>query len=817
MALVSPGVSVTVTDDSFFIPAAASTVPLFFLATASEKLQPNGTDDALGTFEHSRVRTITSLAQSVRTYGVPVFKEDTNGNAFHGDARNEYGLFAMNQFLGVGNRAYALRANVNLNDDRNSVLDLWQAAISQTTNPLGAADQLALDVTDFINAFNTANNLVPASLAAQVVNVGGAVTAATATNIPVVPTSGWAEVDITGTIVGTDATGLLNDATVYNDEITIDGGAPIALALTGSTVQTYTDLIAGINTAIGAAGNAAIVDGNLRITSASTGVTSTVAIAAGSTPLFSALTNFVSLPVPTAGAASTARTATVTINGVVNNISILEDSIATYGDLITQLNADITNGVASIVGGNIQIVQNVSGSGVSIVDGGLFAALPDFDSIETATPAYKSTVSKAELLPLAIAALDDRFGTVTSGVNTLWEESTFSASRTNFIADLDSAPLDVFGNGYDQPATATFVGLEGMMDDWITMMSGSVVNTEWTATEARDLVVNAGNGYQFTMEFLNETSLGNTDADRRAAIVTALQAAINSNQDIRAETIEYNLIVAPGFPEVVDEMQALSVELKEEAMVIADTPMTMNPEDVVTWADGSIAPWPRIRGTNVAYYYPAGLASNLDGKEVVCAASGIALRTITLSDNASDVWFAPAGIRRGTVSGISQIGYISGTLGAATTFNQVFINQGQRDNLYKYTTNVNPIVNFPGRGIIVWGQKTSAPAASARDRINVERMLMHVRRQLRKNTLPFIFEPNDQLTRDSLKAVVDGFLGDIMIRRGLFDFATVCDESNNTPDRIDRNEMYIDVALKPTKAAEFLFIPIRVVNTGTDI
>jgi phage tail sheath protein FI len=83
--------------------------------------------------------------------------------------------------------------------------------------------------------------------------------------------------------------------------------------------------------------------------------------------------------------------------------------------------------------------------------------------------------------------------------------------------------------------------------------------------------------------------------------------------------------------------------------------------------------------------------------------------------------------------------------------------------------------------------------------------------------MSFIFEPNDQLTRDNLKATVDAFLGDLIVKRGLYDFATVCDESNNTPDRIDRNEMYIDVALKPVRAAEFLYIPIRIVATGAQI
>ena len=257
----------------------------------------------------------------------------------------------------------------------------------------------------------------------------------------------------------------------------------------------------------------------------------------------------------------------------------------------------------------------------------------------------------------------------------------------------------------------------------------------------------------------------------------------------------------------------LCADIGEEALVIADTPMNMDPDSVVTWAATSN----RQSSRNVAYYYPHGYASNLDGANIVCAASGIALRTIAYNDEVAELWYAPAGTRRGMVTGPSTVGYISGTLGGATTFNEVALNQGQRDNLYKYFTNINPIVYFPGRGLIVWGQKTSAPGASALDRINVVRLMMYIKRQLRKNTMSFVFEPNDQLTRDNLKAVVDNFLGDIMVKRGLYDFVTVCDETNNTADRIDRNEMYIDVALKPVKAAEFIYIPIRVVNTGASL
>jgi phage tail sheath protein FI len=307
--------------------------------------------------------------------------------------------------------------------------------------------------------------------------------------------------------------------------------------------------------------------------------------------------------------------------------------------------------------------------------------------------------------------------------------------------------------------------------------------------------------------------LGANDAARRASIVTALQAEINGNTEVRSEFYEYNLILCPGYHEVVDELVALSNDVLEEALVIADTPVDKTPEQVPTWSLTSA----RVQSQNAAYYYPWGLASNIDGRNVCVAPSGIAARTYAYSDNQSYIWFAPAGVNRGRVTGVSQVGYVSGTLGTATTFVETNLNLGQRDSLYESFKNINPIVQFPGRGILVWGQKTSSPVTSALDRVNVVRLVMFLRRQLRKGSFPFVFEPNDKVTRDNLKSMADGLLNDVLAKRGLYDFATLCDESNNTPFRIDNNELYLDVAIKPTKAVEFVHIPLRVLSTGDQL
>jgi phage tail sheath protein FI len=135
-----------------------------------------------------------------------------------------------------------------------------------------------------------------------------------------------------------------------------------------------------------------------------------------------------------------------------------------------------------------------------------------------------------------------------------------------------------------------------------------------------------------------------------------------------------------------------------------------------------------------------------------------------------------------------------------------------RDTLY--AKKVNPVANFPGEGVIVWGQKTLYAADSALDRINVSRLMIYLRERLDKIVRPFIFEPNDTLTRANIKDMIERFLGDIQAKRGLYDFAVVCDTSNNTSARIDRNELWIDIGVEPTKAAEFIYIPVRILNTG---
>ena len=131
-----------------------------------------------------------------------------------------------------------------------------------------------------------------------------------------------------------------------------------------------------------------------------------------------------------------------------------------------------------------------------------------------------------------------------------------------------------------------------------------------------------------------------------------------------------------------------------------------------------------------------------------------------------------------------------------------------------YTNKINPITFIPGVGITNYGNKTEASLPSALDRINVARLVAYVRGRLQEIAKSFVFEPNDEITRNELANAIDGLFQDLVAKRGVYDYTIVCDLSNNTPATIDRNELYVDIAIEPVKAVEFIYIPVRIVNTG---
>jgi hypothetical protein len=299
---------------------------------------------------------------------------------------------------------------------------------------------------------------------------------------------------------------------------------------------------------------------------------------------------------------------------------------------------------------------------------------------------------------------------------------------------------------------------------------------------------------------------------QRAMIVEAMRSAIDSNTQIREDQFQFNLIVTPGYPEVISSMVSLNNDRANTAFVIGDTPMTMstNVVEITNWSSGVTEGGLTTSDPYLGIYYPAGLTTDLQGNPIVVPASHMAMRTFIRNDNVSYPWFAPAGTRRGLVDNATDLGYIDAGSGE---FVRTGVSQSLRDSLY--LININPITILTGVGIVVWGQKTRNPTTSALDRVNVARLVNYIRTILANVGNGFLFEPNDKITRDQLKQIIESALNDLVAKRGVYDYLVVCDNSNNTPDRIARNELYVDIAIEPMKGVEFIYIPIRLVNPGT--
>jgi hypothetical protein len=304
---------------------------------------------------------------------------------------------------------------------------------------------------------------------------------------------------------------------------------------------------------------------------------------------------------------------------------------------------------------------------------------------------------------------------------------------------------------------------------------------------------------------------------QRSMIVSALKAAIDTNTTIREEDNRFNLIACPGYPELQPDMVALNNDRNNTAYIIGDTPLRLDDQatSITNWANNTVGAtasgedgWV-TRDSYLGVFYPSGITTDLTGSPAVVPASHMMLRTFLRNDTIAYPWLAPAGTRRGTIDNATNIGYLDAKTGE---FQTVKNRMSIRDVLY--TNQINPLAFFTGIGLLNYGNKNSFDSQSALDRINVARLVCYIRDRLQVAARPFVFEPNDALTRNQLTGVIQSLFVDLVAKRGLYDYLVVCDSSNNTNARIDRNELWVDIAIEPTKAAEFIYIPVRVLNTG---
>jgi hypothetical protein len=304
---------------------------------------------------------------------------------------------------------------------------------------------------------------------------------------------------------------------------------------------------------------------------------------------------------------------------------------------------------------------------------------------------------------------------------------------------------------------------------------------------------------------------------QRAIIVAALKSGIDTSEQAREEQRQYNLIACPQYPELMINMVELNNDRKNTAFVIGDTPLRLGPDGTslaawhsnndgagLTTADGQASFDPYL-----GVFYPSCQTTDLSGSPVVQPPSHMMIRTIIRSDEVSFPWLAPAGTLRGVIDNAALLGYVNGQTGE---FETIGVSQSLRDVLYQL--DINPITFIPGIGITNFGNKTATNVSSALDRINVARLVAFIRGRLQEIGNQYLFEPNDQITRNQITNSCTSLMLDLIAKRGIYDYLVVCDLSNNSPATIDANELYVDIAIEPVKSVEFIYIPLRIQNTG---
>ena len=270
-----------------------------------------------------------------------------------------------------------------------------------------------------------------------------------------------------------------------------------------------------------------------------------------------------------------------------------------------------------------------------------------------------------------------------------------------------------------------------------------------------------------------------------------------------ADEFDINLIVTPGiFREqhsYVTELVIDMCETRQDCFYIMDNVVFPASNQTVGLIDAAINSVATIDSNYVGTYYPWVKILDTNTNKIISVPPSVVLPAVyAANDNSAAEWYAPAGLNRGGIPTAVQV------LDRVT--------HSERDTLYE--GRVNPIAAFPGQGICVWGQKTLQIAPSALDRINVRRLLINLKKFIASSSNYLVFEQNVASTRNRFLSIVNPYLESVQQRNGIYAFQVKMDAENNTPDLIDRNVLYGQIFIQPTRTAEFIILDFNILPTG---
>ena len=334
--------------------------------------------------------------------------------------------------------------------------------------------------------------------------------------------------------------------------------------------------------------------------------------------------------------------------------------------------------------------------------------------------------------------------------------------------------------------------------------SGSITLTSNTSIDTRKFMVPFQGGFdghkpnlqkKTGTHMLASNTQGFDLSNQAASGYVAYKKALDTISN--ADEFDVNMVVTPGVVHSLHSgITSYAFEMCEargDAFYVMDS---VGIDDNITTA---VSAMEGLDTNYAATYYPWVKIVDLDRNKPVWVPPSVVLPgVIAFNDRVAAEWFAPAGLNRGGLTEVIEV--------------KTRLTQAERDQLYE--GRINPIAVFPASGVCVWGQKTLQGRPSALDRINVRRLLIAAKKFIASSTRYLVFEQNTSQTRTRFLNIVNPYLESIQQRQGLYAFRVIMDESNNTPDIIDRNILYGQLYLQPAKTAEFIILDFNIQSTG---
>ena len=917
---------ITVVDESTYATGINTLIPLYVIATKSNKVVDETTGEiALGTTKDfaGQVEIVTSQREVIDRYGVPYFAE-LNGTVQQGDERNEYGLYGLYDAMGTTSLAYVLRADIDLGqlesreeeptsnvkngtywlDLNNSIPGIFYAEVSSSAsssyNNWAAFKAAYVEEKPEDSVGETGTLAIVFDDGAQTVWKKNA--------------SGWVE-------AGSDVTNVFKQSSIKYPETyaqndiwmkttAINGGMQFSLKRWVASSESwkeeplpvctsYIDAEAALGSTLGA--NSMCF--KLTSTKDCSGqiymyYPSTVGLkVSASSAVTAADSKSLTLRYVENGALKTIKvsmTSSSTVDTIVESfkkalkqngstavsVKVEDSKLVIYSDIPDM---EITGDTEAFGFSNIvtpyqcseevwKIYEDVIASveeprapategtlwfnddlkvDIMVGNGTVWKGFDSYYASQSAKPAVYVT-SEEPVNPnensLWIDTDEDDYPTIRRWTSGEWialdntDQSTPNgvvfADARQYMAD-GSVPTYEVDDETGKVTNSLFAD-DNVDPDCVnpqTYPAGIILfNTRYSTNNVKEYKENPfeglydedGNyivgGYEGTIDEDNlprwVSASGNAEDGsglfgrkaQRRMVVNAMAAAIKSNEDIRTYDYDFFFATAPGYPELDDELISLNVEKKEMFEIISDTPSRLAPnaKKIQDWAtnannavshgqDGRV-----LKNTYVTRQYPPmGLTSNVDGSEIAVPSSVAKMRNLLVLPRGQ----IAAGTQYGQVTNLASVGYITDE----DEYASVVVKDGLGEVLVAQS--INPIMPRRNTGLLFWGEATENPVTSSLSDEHAIITLLRLKRQLETFCQPYFFRINTEALRADFERGIIGILNEYIGTNELYDYAVSMER--NTPETIQRKELWCDISIEIAKGIEQIYIPIHVVATGS--